>query len=535
VARTRLLTAFQQLYRDFQAAEAFGKSVSAVQAERRRPGPSRRDFLKVSGAVAAATVLAKPARLVAARQPRIVIVGGGIAGLTAALTLQEAGYTTSIYEASNRIGGRMHSDATSWENGQVTERCGELIDATHETILGLAKRFDIRVADLKRGEPPESTDTFYFCGQYYPQSKANEDFELVYNAVKKDLIAAGYPTLYNSFSSEAFTLDKLSVYDWIETRVPDGHRSAMGRLLDVASTLEYGAETSIQSSLNLIYLVGLLPASANFGRSDEQYHLAGGNERLPRAIAAALRPGSVKTATSLTSISKKTDGTYSLGLKRGASRFTETADRVILTLPFSILRSLDYHTAGFNSVKNTAIQQLGYGTNAKLHLQFNRRVWNKPGPWGISNGTSYSDGGCQGTWDVTRAQSGTTGILVDYTGGNAGASFTGNSSNRSVVNSYATQFLTQLEPLFPGLGREWNGRATLDTPARSPYLLGSYSYWKIGQYTLFAGAERERSGNCHFAGEHCSIEFQGLMEGAAQEGARAANEILSDYKAGVFP
>jgi monoamine oxidase len=92
-----------------------------------------------------------------------------------------------------------------------------------------------------------------------------------------------------------------------------------------------------------------------------------------------------------------------------------------------------------------------------------------------------------------------------------------------------------LEPVFPGLGREWNGRATLDTPARSPYLLGSYSYWKIGQYTLFAGAERERSANCHFAGEHCSIEFQGLMEGAAQEGARAANEILSDYKAGVFP
>jgi len=535
VARTRLLTAFQRLYRDFEEADAFGKSVSAVQDERKRAVPSRRDFFKISGAVAATVVLGNSASRVAGKQPRIVIVGGGIAGLNAALTLQDAGYVTTVYEASNRIGGRMHSDTTSWKNGQVTERCGELIESTHETILGLAKRFHIPVADLKRGEPPQSTDTFYLYGQYYPQSKAKEDFEMVYKAVKKDLTAVGYPTLYNRFNHGASTLDNLSVYDWIESRIPGGHRSAMGRLLDVASTLEYGAETSIQSSLNLIYLVGLLPPSANFGRSDEQYRLAGGNERLPRAIAAALPAGSVKTATALTSITKTTDGTYALGLKHGASRFTESADRVILTLPFSILRNLDYHAAGFNNVKNTAIQHLGYGTNAKLHLQFNQRLWNRPGPWGISNGTSYSDGGYQGTWDVTRAQSGATGILVDYTGGQAGTSFTGDNSNSSVVNSYARQFLNQLERVFPGLAREWNGRATLDTPARSPYVLGSYSFWKIGQYTSFAGAERERSDNCHFAGEHCSIDFQGLMEGAAQEGARAANEILSDYKAGVFP
>jgi monoamine oxidase len=52
---------------------------------------------------------------------------------------------------------------------------------------------------------------------------------------------------------------------------------------------------------------------------------------------------------------------------------------------------------------------------------------------------------------------------------------------------------------------------------------------------MFAGSERERSGNCHFSGEHCSIDFQGLMEGGAQEGLRAANEILADYKVAIFP
>jgi monoamine oxidase len=124
---------------------------------------------------------------------------------------------------------------------------------------------------------------------------------------------------------------------------------------------------------------------------------------------------------------------------------------------------------------------------------------------------------------------------VDYTGGNIGASFNGDSTNPAVVQAYATQFLQQLEAVFPGITEAWNGRATLDAPFLSPFLLGSYSYWRLGQYTLFSGSERERSGKCHFAGEHCSTNYQGFMEGAAEEGARAANEILSDYNAGIFP
>src|SRR5262249_26891020 len=161
----------------------------------------------------------------------------------------------------------------------------------------------------------------------------------------------------------------------------------------------------------------------------------------------------------------------------------------------------DYSAAGFNPVKNTAIQQLGYGTNSKLHLQFKNRLWNKPGPWGLSNGISFSDTGYQNTWDVSRAQPGETGILVNYTGGSIGASFTGDNTHASVVKSYAGQFLNKIEPVFPGISDQWNGLATLDTPWKNPYSMGSYSYYKVGQLTLFAGAEGERSGNCHFAGE----------------------------------
>ena len=204
-----------------------------------------------------------------------------------------------------------------------------------------------------------------------------------------------------------------------------------------------------------------------------------------------------------------------------------------MAIPFSVLRTLDYSQAGFSSLKAVAIQQLGYGTNAKLHLQFQNRLWNQPGPWGLSNGSTFADTGYQNTWDVTRAQPGATGILVNYTGGAAGAAFDG-SAGPVRRAEYAATFLTQLQPVLPGISAQWNGRVTLDTPVSNPYSRGSYAFYRVGQYTLFGGVEAERSNGCHFAGEHCSTDFQGYMEGGAEEGERAAGEILADIKKGVL-
>src|SRR5437868_13501453 len=80
--------------------------------------------------------------------PQIAIVGAGIAGLNAALTLQDAGLSCNIYEASERIGGRMHSDTTTWADGMVSEWCGEFIDSDHKTIHQLIKRFGLETISL---------------------------------------------------------------------------------------------------------------------------------------------------------------------------------------------------------------------------------------------------------------------------------------------------------------------------------------------------------------------------------------------------
>lgn len=542
MARTPLLRKFQALAQDFAQARESGRSLEQVQEER-RTGLSRRDFIKISGATVGAAALGGPISAFAAGSPRIGIVGGGISGLTAALTLQDAGYTATVFEASNRVGGRMHSDTTSWANGQVSEHCGELVDSDHKLIQKLASRFGIPLTDLLAAEPIQSDETYYFFGKYYTRDQANVDFGPVYTAVHKDLNAAGYPTLYNQSTPAGQALDNMSIYDWIESRVPGGHTSPMGQLLDVAYNIEYGQVTTQQSSLNLIYLLAYQPVPGNFrifGRSDERYHLTGGNERLPRAIAASLPAGSVRLNWAMTAIAINSDGSYTVSFTTPVGPQSQTFDRVVLALPFSVLRTLNYRKAGFDSLKTTAITELGYGANAKLHLQFDSRPWNQSGPWGVSTGTTYADTGYQNTWDVSRGQGGATGILVDYTGGGVPlASFKGDPNDPSVVQAFAQTFLKQIEPVFPGLSAQWNGRATLDVPLANPYLLGSYSYWKVGQYTQFSGYEKARqpfpNGRCHFAGEHCSQNFQGYMEGGAEEGQRAANEILADYKAGIYP
>ncbi len=470
-------------------------------------------------------------------KPKIVVVGAGIAGLNAALTLQDAGFASTIYESSDRIGGRMHSDTTTWQNHQKSEWCGEFIDSDNPTMMSLAKRFNLTLVDEIAAQPAGSLDTLYFDGHYYSQAQADQDFVPV-NAVLQQQVNAAPSTTYNSITPTGYHLDHLSVYEWIQKYVPGGHESQLGRYLNSAYNQEYGLDTPVQSSLNLVYLLGYQPPTGPwqiYGLSDERYSILGGNQLLPEAIAATLRNGSVMTRWALTSIRLTGRDGYYLTFKTPDGSTTVEADEVILSLPFSVLRCLDYSSAGFDRLKRIAIQKLGYGTNTKLVLQFSQRYWNTSGIWGTGDGNNYTDLFFQNTWDSSRGLAGATGVLTGYMGGSNGASFTeatfpySSAATDPVVAKYARTFLSQLDRVWPGVSKYWNGLATLSTPWTDPNLLGSYSCWKVGQYTTFAGYERVRQGNCHFAGEHCSINFQGFMEGAAETGHRAAKEVIGDY------
>ena len=116
-----------------------------------------------------------------------------------------------------------------------------------------------------------------------------------------------------------------------------------------------------------------------------------------------------------------------------------------------------------------------------------------------SNGNVYTDLGFQSGWDVTRGQSGATGILVDYAGGDVAGGFQpstpySNAATNPQVTTYAKSVLAKLERVFPGITKQWNGKASLSTPFLDPNLRCSYSYWRVGQYTSFSGYEGVRAG-----------------------------------------
>jgi monoamine oxidase len=105
---------------------------------------------------------------------------------------------------------------------------------------------------------------------------------------------------------------------------------------------------------------------------------------------------------------------------------------------------------------------------------------------------------------------------VNYTGGNVARAAAGTSSQT---------VLSRIEPVLPGLTAQWNGKSQLEYWPGYALTRGSYSFWKVGQYTAFAGVEGEREGNCHFCGEHTSLDSQGYLNGAVETGERAAGEV----------
>ena len=505
-------------------AENIERVVARVAAENGHPRTTRAGLLRRAGV--AGLGLAGVGRLTptarAAAPASIVVVGAGLAGLTCAYRLEQAGYVAHVHEASDRIGGRCWTGRGYFDQGQIYERGGELIDQGHQQIRQLAQELGFPLDNLLAAEVNGTEPLYFFDGEPYTYAEATADLKKIWQKLHKDVSAASYPTLFDSFTQRGLELDRLSITEYLDETIPNGGASSkLGQLLDVAYNIEYGAESDVQSSLNMLYLLAFSGQGQLriFGHSNEKYHVRGGNDQITSRMGDRLA-GRITTGSELVAVKKTAAGGYALTFKQASGTKTVTADKVVLALPFSILRSsVNLSKAEFSARKLQAIAEQGMGTNSKLHLQFTRRHWSSLGV----NGDTVADTGYQSTWEVSRAQPGTAGILVNYTGGDVGASFgSGTPASRS------QRFLTQVAPVLPGLAQHWNGRATIDFWPGYEWTRGSYSYWKVGQYTAFAGIEGRQEGNAHFCGEHTSIDFQGYLNGAVETGERAASEVIAD-------
>lgn len=520
MARTALAGLLRRAARLAGQARVSGEPLDEAFARdrERRVDRARRRFLQQAAGASAGLLLsacAPPPRRSDDRGAEVVVVGAGIAGLSCAYRLRQAGVGVKLYEAQERIGGRIWSLRDHFADGQVCELGGELIDSGHVRLRALAAEFGLALDDLAEDPTAVYGDVWFCGGRRYGEAEILREFAPLAEAIRRDVEALPESEITYAAPGGAEALDRLSMTQWLDR---NGASGWLRTLIEVAFTTEMGLECEEQSALNFLTFID--PGTERFrvfGDSDERFHLRGGNDRLVQALGARLDDAIVAGAA-LEALRRSADGAYTLSFRRGAAAFQVRARRVVLALPFTTLRRVRLDLE-LPPAKRRAVAELGYGSNAKLMIGFDERVWRTRHS---SSGSSYSDLPLQTTWETSRLQPGRAGLLTNFCGGRHGLEV-----GRGTPKQQADLAAGQLEAIFPGIAAARGGarEARFHWPS-FPWALGSYACFRPGQWSRLRGAIGERVGELHFAGEHCAFDNQGFIEGGVESGEAVAQAIL---------
>ena len=491
---------------------------------------TRRRLLRLSAGAAGAAALSPVLDWTAhARdQPKrsIAIVGGGVAGLTAAYRLQAAGATPVVFEASNRWGGRMFTHYDFYK-GMFCELGGEFVDTNHEDLQKLASELGVELQKL--AAEGDGEDLYFLKNQFHtPTDMVDPEKQTGAFAPIAEQIAADADKLTDDddeWTDHARKLDQTSLKDYLEQFRRGKAEDWAIDLLDVGYNIEFGLETKDQSSLNMVDFIAtdLAEPFQMFGESDEVFRIKGGSSALITALVTALENKvDMKQGYALTSLDTKGEQIV-MGFDAAGTPASESYDAVILALPFTKLRQVKgLEGLDLGEEKLKCIRELGYGMNAKILQGTTSRVWRSPdsGLPAPSNGTFYSDLGFQNLWDSSRAQPGDAGIITDFLGVKPGL---------NDAKSALDAFRADLPKMSPKMAEALDPNAVVSWFwAVYPFTLGSYASAKVGQYTTLVevASEPALDGRLQFAGEHTSSDFLGFMNGGVESGNRASAALI---------
>ena len=495
-------------------ARAEARALEILDGARTRRG-FLRDATVLAGSAAVFGVVGRAGRA-EARQPRIVVVGGGLAGLTAADRIHRArGWIPQVYEVQHRVGGRTRT-IRSLRAGQYAEAGGGGISSNEDPIRALAADLGLTpLVDTWRHYPP-GPERYRFGGQSYTWSQLKPGVTSIVDTAWqgwKDIgrriptrkvhgpVAAAY---------DAMTVDDLIVSAGVPLSSPAGAYARM------AFGGEYGGTSDRASAIHRI----LEESDTIWGSGgyDERWAIPGGNDNLARALKARLPVGSVHQGRELVAITRRSDGAIRLTFDTGAGLTDVVADRVVMAIPPTALRQVDIEGAGWSVAKHAWIADCGMGTGAKLTMQFHGRPWADVG----ASGDAVTDLTPQLSWQSSH-QAIDPAILIMLNNRSYGAAPAHGKADALTV---ATA-LADLEQLFPGISPSFiTGQAYLDHWVADPWAQGSYSFQQTGGFTAYNGVQTRPEAGTHFAGEAtASYTRRGTMNGAVESGLRAAREL----------
>ncbi len=505
----------QQIIRNIQKINAAQNAeTSDVEDFFEQKKLNRRQFLTQTAVFGAASTLASCQLFSEKTQPRIAIIGAGIAGLNTAWVLKQAGITSTIYEAGYRIGGRIFTQENLLGQGLTTEMGAEFIDTNHVEMWRLIKQFNLETIDIK-SQKQLIPETYFFDKKHYFDKNIVEALKPFASILQSDLDAIKKDkAVFRKF-------DYMPLNEYIESL---GVTGWLKELLNTAFLSEYGWETERQSALNMLTVMTSDHSHNQFsmyGESDERFKVKGGNSLIIKALEKELKP-QIKQGCTLVQVEKKNDKSYLLTFLGGKESIVK-ADIVVFALPFTKLRSVNLKKANLTPTKINAINNYQLGANGKILLGFKNAFWQNQKN-GKYLGNVFSDEFACG-WDNSLLQNKSNAGYTVFYGGNQSENI-GKLDNNGLKN----MFLPALENVFQGANENFNGEIHRYHWQGNSLSLGSYTCFAPGHYTEILAHTQTTIDQLYFAGEHCSDAFQGFMNGAAQTGRDAAEAILKKIK-----
>jgi len=482
----------------------------------------RRDFFKKSASALTGALLVRSLGAsaagpsVASNPKRVIIVGAGLAGLSAAYELSQSGHDVTILEARTRPGGRVCTLREPFADGLFAEAGAENVFDNHHWTLKYITLFGIELASPQPG--PTLTSLYYVRGKRleirpgmnpdWPFSLTDDERKLGRSAmwqkyVLEVLKELGNPEEAGWPPASLKHYDQMSFSDFLRSR---------GASAEAVALLRVGFADQLGGGADAVSALDLLREIQHRQKSKQRYTIKGGSDVLPKAFASRLSD-KIRYGSPVVKIEHGPEGVRVVYLQGGAPQ-TSTGDHLVCAIPFTVLRRLDV-SPRFTPDKQRAIDKLQSTSVVRVFLQTRKRFWLDDG----LSGYAATDLPVATVFEHAFGQPGPRGILESYqTMDNAHRTAAMNEGDR------LTRTLEGIEKFFPAIRQYFEGGASKCWD-EDPWSRGAYTAFGPGEMTSLVPLVARPEGRVHFAGEHAS-SMPGWMHGALEAGNRVAREII---------